>query len=57
MNRFDEPVFIAVAKPLLTEFDIHLRSEICVFTFDNLLAADCELLVLESVDVADDWSP
>ena len=26
-------------------------------TFDNLLAADCELLVLESVDVAEDWSP
>ena len=26
------------------------------FTFDNLLAADCELRVLESVEVADECS-
>ena len=29
LNRLDEPVFIAVSKPLLTEFDIHQRLESC----------------------------
>ena len=29
LNRLDEPVFIAVSKPLLTEFGIHLRLESC----------------------------
>ena len=29
LNRLDEPVFMAVSKPLLTEFDIHLRLESC----------------------------
>ena len=27
--RLNEPVFIAVSKPLLTEFGIHLRLESC----------------------------
>ena len=27
--RLDEPVFIAVSKPVLTEFGIHLRLESC----------------------------
>ena len=27
LNRLDEPVFIAVSKPLLTEFGIHYRLE------------------------------
>ena len=27
LNRLDEPVFIAVSKPLLTEFGIHHRLE------------------------------
>ena len=30
LNRLDEPVFIAVSKPLLTEFGIHHRLESCV---------------------------
>ena len=30
LNCFDEPVFIAVSKPLLTEFGIHHRFENCV---------------------------
>ena len=30
LNRLDEPVFIAVSKPLLTKFGIHLRLESCV---------------------------
>ena len=29
LNRLDEPVLIAVSKPLLTEFGIHLRLESC----------------------------
>ena len=28
-NRLDEPVFIAVSKPLLTEFGIHYRLGSC----------------------------
>ena len=31
MNRLDEPVLIAVSKPLLTEFGIHFRFESCVY--------------------------
>ena len=30
LNHLDEPVFIAVSKPLLTEFGIYLRLESCV---------------------------
>ena len=30
LNRLDEPVFMAVSKPLLTEFGIHHRLESCV---------------------------
>ena len=30
LNRLDEPVFIAVLKPLLTEFGIDHRLESCV---------------------------
>ena len=30
LNRLDEPVFIAVSKPLLTEFGIHHKLESCV---------------------------
>ena len=29
LDRLDEPGFIAVSKPLLTEFDIHYRLESC----------------------------
>ena len=29
LNRLGEPVFIAVSKPLLTEFGIHHRLESC----------------------------
>ena len=31
LNCLDEPVLIAVSKPLLTEFGIHHRLESCVF--------------------------
>ena len=30
LNRLDEPVFMAVSKPLLTEYGIHYRLESCV---------------------------
>ena len=30
LNRLDEPVFMAVPKPMLTEFGIHHRLESCV---------------------------
>ena len=30
-NRLDEPVFIALSKPLLTEFGIHHRLESCAY--------------------------
>ena len=35
LNRLDEPVFIAVSKPLLTEFDIHHRLERLMLTMAN----------------------
>ena len=31
LNRLDEPVFIAVSKPLLTEFGIYLGLESCEY--------------------------
>ena len=31
LNRLDEPVFMAVSKPLLTEFGIHHRLESCAY--------------------------
>ena len=33
LNRLDEPVFMAVAKPMLTEFAIHYRLENCVVSW------------------------
>ena len=32
LNRLDEPVFMAVLKPMLTEFGIHYRLESCVLS-------------------------
>ena len=29
LNRLEEPIFMAVSKPLLTEFGIHHRLESC----------------------------
>ena len=31
LNRLDEPVFMAVPKPMQTEFGIHHRLECCVY--------------------------
>ena len=30
LNRLNEPIFMAVSKPLLTEFGIHHRLECCI---------------------------
>ena len=39
LNRLDEPVFIAVPKPMLTEFGIHHRLERCSYiTLQTFLA-------------------
>ena len=35
LNRLDEPVFIAVAKPMLTEFVIYHRLESCARVFEQ----------------------
>ena len=32
-NRLDEPVLMAVSKPMLTEFGIHHRLESCVVSY------------------------
>ena len=41
LNRLDEPVFIAVSKPLLTEFGIDCRFESCekdlCFVLDGII--------------------
>ena len=34
LNRLDEPVFMAVPKPMLTEFGIHYELESCVTHVD-----------------------
>ena len=37
LNCLDEPVFMAVSKPLLTEFGIHHRLESCVLPKGRVL--------------------
>ena len=48
LNRLDEPVLIAVSKPLLTEFCIHYRLESCALIYvrpDSFIVARlCEQL-------------
>ena len=39
LNRLDEPVFIALSKPLLTVFGIHLRLESCVVLLQSWSSA------------------
>ena len=38
LNRLDEPVFMAVSKPLLNEFGIHYRLESCCVAFSQKIA-------------------
>ena len=47
LNRIDESVFMAVSKPLLTEFGIHLRLESSCAVNQNLYMFVLSLLVLE----------
>ena len=46
LNRLDEPVFMAVPKPMLTEFGIHHRLESCADerSVGNLLFAIISLV-------------
>ena len=37
LNRLDEPDFMAVPKPMLTEFGIHYRLESCVHILKAIL--------------------
>ena len=39
LNRLDEPVFIELSKPLLTEFGIHYRLESCGGRFETEIVA------------------
>ena len=39
LNRLDEPVFIAVSKPLLTEFGIHHKLESCGYKGEDIAAS------------------
>ena len=43
LNRLDEPVFMAVSKPLLTEFGIHHRLE------------SCATLLVRAFNLVHDW--
>ena len=47
LNRLDEPVFMAVSKPLLTEFGIRHRLESCVgLNFCNTKYFQCFVKVI-----------
>ena len=37
LNRLDEPVFMAVSKPMLTEFGTHYRLRSCGEIFQAIL--------------------
>ena len=54
LNRLDEPIFMAVSKPLLTEFGIHHRLESCGYDFSKsfsriAVSREAVLNVLNSV--------
>ena len=59
LNRLDEPGFIAVSKPLLTQFGIHVRLESCadIRQIDQqLIAYDVTLfLTVEMNQIAWGW--
>ena len=48
LNRLDEPVFMAVSKPLLTEFGIHHRLESCgLYTTKSSSAPNFENFIMD----------
>ena len=49
LNRRDEPIFMAVSKPLLTEFGIHYRLESCANAFYGSIF--CETILCRAVQV------
>ena len=47
LNRLDKSVFMAVPKPMLTEFSIHYRLESCdQIHFRNMIVQNLRLLKL-----------
>ena len=40
LNRLDEPIFMVVPKPILTEFGIHPKLESCVELFHSVFALE-----------------
>ena len=50
LNRLDEPVFMAVPKPLQTEFGIHYRLESCGGYFIANCVCHCGPFLGESFD-------
>ena len=53
LNRLDEPIFMAVPKPMLTEFGIHYILESCVETIKMVVLA--LLLLSEGHALAWPW--
>ena len=47
LNRLDEPVYIALSKPLLTEFGIHPRLESCVLHTEQKVSKIKDLFDLD----------
>ena len=51
LNRLDGPVFMAVSKPLLTEFDIHYRLESCEPNMSNLFVVWVSFKCIGGIDL------
>ena len=50
LNRLDEPVFMAVSKPLLTEFGIYHRLESCELYEFNSKVCPCGAFAGSTLD-------
>ena len=56
LNCLDEPVFIAVSKPLLTEFGIHHRLESCVSDIPFPISLSSPFYLQELKDAFGAWA-
>ena len=54
LNRLDEPVLMAVSKPLPTEFGIHHRLESCEMTLLEILLTCVRLIAILGKESFDD---
>ena len=60
LNHLDEPVFMAVSKPLLIEFGIHHKLESCgVYFYKNQIEIKKNLVIGHTwfLCLADFWVP